>query len=166
MSFSFQICPAIDVAYFLAPSTTGEVTSMVGLSVRIGSGSERAPGSPADPLPHHPHLHPRHPSVQHFLHIRAIQVPFQQISLPQVVFFREDYKNSLMWGFNFAVGALPNVLAEKEEDVADMEEFFSTTDKEAFEELMKKEQEKVTKSDAILDRLGDLWDEMVEAGVI
>ena len=31
---------------------------------------------------------------------------------------------------------------------------------------MKKEQEKVTKSDAILERLGDLWDEMVEAGVI
>ena len=72
----------------------------------------------------------------------------------------------MLWGFNFAVGALPNVLAEKEEDVADMEEFFSTSDKEAFEELMKKEQEKVTKSDAILDRLGDLWDEMVEAGVI
>ena len=83
------------------------------------------------------------------------------------VFFREDYKNSLLWGFNFAVGALPNVLAEKEEDVADMEEFFSSTiDKEAFEELMKKEQEKVTKSDAILERLGDLWDEMVEAGAI
>ena len=83
------------------------------------------------------------------------------------VFFREDYKNSLLWGFNFAVGALPNVLAEKEEDVADMEEFFSSTiDKEAFEELMKKEQEKVTKSDVILERLGDLWDEMVEAGAI
>ena len=73
----------------------------------------------------------------------------------------------MLWGFNFAVGALPNVLAEKEEDVADMEEFFSSTiDKEAFEELMKKEQEKVTKSDAILERLGDLWDEMVEAGAI
>ena len=86
----------------------------------------------------------------------------QQIS----VLFREDYKNSLLWGFNFAVGALPNVLAEKEEDVADMEEFFSTIDKEALEELMKKEQEKVTKSDVILERLGDLWDEMVEAGVI
>ena len=84
-----------------------------------------------------------------------------------LVFFREDYKNSLLWGFNFAVGALPNVLAEKEEDVADMEEFFSSTiDKEAFEELMKKEQEKVTKSDAILERLGNLWDEMVEAGAI
>ena len=84
-----------------------------------------------------------------------------------LVFFREDYKNSLLWGFNFAVGALPNVLAEKEEDVADMEEFFSSTiDKEAFEELMKKEQEKVTKSDVILERLGDLWDEMVEAGAI
>ena len=38
-----------------------------------------------------------------------------------------------MWGFNFAVGALPNVLAEKEEDVADMEEFFSTIDKAALE---------------------------------
>ena len=84
-----------------------------------------------------------------------------------LVFFREDYKNSLLWGFNFAVGALPNVLAEKEEDVADMEEFFSSTiDKEAFEELMKKEQEKVTKSDVILERLGNLWDEMVEAGAI
>ena len=49
------------------------------------------------------------------------------------ILFREDYKNSLMWGFNFAVGALPNVLAEKEEDVADMEEFFSTIDKAALE---------------------------------
>ena len=87
-------------------------------------------------------------------------------------FVREDYKHSLLWGFNFAVGALPNVLAEKEEDVADMEEFFTTIDeddeekKKAFEELMKKEQEKVTKSDVILERLGDLWDEMVEAGAI
>ena len=91
----------------------------------------------------------------------------KHLSSSTFVFFREDYKNSLLWGFNFAVGALPNVLAEKEEDVADMEEFFSSTiDKEAFEELMKKEQEKVTKSDAILERLGDLWDEMVEAGAI
>ena len=91
----------------------------------------------------------------------------KHLSSSTFVFFREDYKNSLLWGFNFAVGALPNVLAEKEEDVADMEEFFSSTiDKEAFEELMKKEQEKVTKSDVILERLGDLWDEMVEAGAI
>ena len=91
----------------------------------------------------------------------------KHLSSPTFVYFREDYKNSLLWGFNFAVGALPNVLAEKEEDVADMEEFFSSTiDKEAFQELMKKEQEKVTKSDVILERLGDLWDEMVEAGAI
>ena len=91
----------------------------------------------------------------------------KHLSSSTFVYFREDYKNSLLWGFNFAVGALPNVLAEKEEDVADMEEFFSSTiDKEAFEELMKKEQEKVTKSDVILERLGDLWDEMVEAGAI
>ena len=86
--------------------------------------------------------------------------------LSTFVVLREDYKNSLMWGFNFAMGALPNVLAEKEEDVADMEEFFSTIDKAALDELMKKEQEKATKSDAILERLGDLWDEMVEAGAI
>lgn len=82
-----------------------------------------------------------------------------------LILFREDYKNSLMWGFNFAVGALPNVLAEKEEDVADMEEFFSSSADE-LGELMKKEQEKVTKSAAILERLGDLWDEMVAAGAI
>ena len=86
--------------------------------------------------------------------------------LSTFVVLREDYKNSLLWGFNFAMGALPNVLAEKEEDVADMEEFFSTIDKAALDELMKKEQEKATKRDAILERLGDLWDEMVEAGAI
>ena len=82
----------------------------------------------------------------------------KHLSSSTFVFFREDYKNSLLWGFNFAVGALPNVLAEKEEDVADMEEFFSSTiDKEAFEELMKKEQEKVTKSDVILERLSQFF---------
>ena len=89
-----------------------------------------------------------------------------KLLLSTFVVLREDYKNSLLWGFNFAMGALPNVLAEKEEDVADMEEFFSTIDKAALDELMKKEQEKATKSDAILERLGDLWDEMVEAGAI
>jgi len=134
-----KVCPAIDVAYFLAPSTTGEIRRE-----------------------HLEHLL----TLYHTTFLSTLDILQSNISYTYEQ-FREDYKNSLLWGFNFAVGALPNVLAEKEEDVADMEEFFSSTiDKEAFEELMKKEQEKVTKSDAILERLGDLWDEMVEAGAI
>jgi len=134
-----KVCPAIDVAYFLAPSTTGEVRRE-----------------------HLEHLL----TLYHTTLVDTLDILQSNISYTYEQ-FREDYKNSLLWGFNFAVGALPNVLAEKEEDVADMEEFFSSTiDKEAFEELMKKEQEKVTKSDVILERLGDLWDEMVEAGAI
>jgi len=134
-----KVCPAIDVAYFLAPSTTGEVRRE-----------------------HLEHLL----TLYHTTFVSTLDILQSNISYTYEQ-FREDYKNSLLWGFNFAVGALPNVLAEKEEDVADMEEFFSSTiDKEAFEELMKKEQEKVTKSDVILERLGDLWDEMVEAGAI
>jgi len=134
-----KVCPAIDVAYFLAPSTTGEVRRE-----------------------HLEHLL----TLYHTTFLSTLDILQSNISYTYEQ-FREDYKNSLLWGFNFAVGALPNVLAEKEEDVADMEEFFSSTiDKEAFEELMKKEQEKVTKSDVILERLGDLWDEMVEAGAI
>jgi len=133
-----KVCPAIDVAYFLAPSTTGEVRKE-----------------------HLEHLL----TLYHTTLMSTLDVLQSNISYTYEQ-FREDYKNSLLWGFNFAVGALPNVLAEKEEDVADMEEFFSTIDKEALEELMRKEQEKATKSDVILERLGDLWDEMVEAGVI
>jgi len=139
-----KVCPAIDVAYFLAPSTTGEVRKE-----------------------HLEHLL----TVYHTTLTSTLDILQSNISYTYEQ-FREDYKHSLLWGFNFAVGALPNVLAEKEEDVADMEEFFTTIDeddeekKKAFEELMKKEQEKVTKSDVILERLGDLWDEMVEAGAI
>jgi len=132
-----KVCPAIDVAYFLAPSTTGEVRR--------------------EHLEHLLTLY--HTTLTSTLDILQCNVSYTYEQ------FREDYKNSLMWGFNFAVGALPNVLAEKEEDVADMEEFFSSSADE-LGELMKKEQEKVTKSAAILERLGDLWDEMVAAGAI
>jgi len=133
-----KVCPAIDVAYFLSSSTIGEVRRK-----------------------HLEHLL----TLYHTTLMSTLDTLQSNISYTYEQ-FREDYKNSLMWGFNFAMGALPNVLAEKEEDVADMEEFFSTIDKAALDELMKKEQEKATKSDAILERLGDLWDEMVEAGAI
>merc|ERR1719391_82388 len=133
-----KVCPAIDVAYFLSSSTIGEVRRK-----------------------HLEHLL----TLYHTTLMSTLDTLQSNISYTYEQ-FREDYKNSLLWGFNFAMGALPNVLAEKEEDVADMEEFFSTIDKAALDELMKKEQEKATKSDAILERLGDLWDEMVEAGAI
>ena len=86
---------------------------------------------------------------------------------------REDYKNSLLYGFCFAVSALPSVLAEKEEDVVDMENMLSSmvVGKEGeksgqFEELMEQEKDKFCGSPALLERLRGLWDEMVQAGAV
>jgi hypothetical protein len=79
----------------------------------------------------------------------------------------------LLYGFCFAVSALPSVLADKEEDVVDMENMLSSmvVGKEGeksgqFEELMEQEKDKFCGSPALLERLRGLWDEMVQEGAV
>ena len=67
------------------------------------------------------------------------------------------------------MSALPSVLAEKEEDVINMNDFLGTLGegdeeekKKILEGMMKHEQEKFCGSNVLLDRLGDLWDELVD----
>lgn len=138
-------CPALDLTYLLAASTTSEVRR--------------------DHLDHLLTLY--HTTLTLTLERLGSRLTYEYEA------FREDYKNSLLYGFCFAVSALPSVLAEKEEDVVDMENMLSSmvVGKEGeksgqFEELMEQEKDKFCGSPALLERLRGLWDEMVQAGAV
>jgi len=87
--------------------------------------------------------------------------------------FREDYNNSLMWGFSFAVQSLPSICAEKEEEVVDVETWMASMAEEdeeekkrKLDELMNMEREKLCGNSMLLERIKDLFDDIVEAGSI
>ena len=83
----------------------------------------------------------------------------------------EDVKKSRIWGLHFALSALPAILAEKVEDQLDpagWAEAMNEQDQAEKEKKMKKMMEmsssKMTSSEAMGQRIAELFDELLEAG--
>ena len=87
--------------------------------------------------------------------------------------FLEDYKKSLLWGLQFALNTLPQVLTENKDDVMDMEDmlkFFSDgidedERKVKTEEMYKKIKNSYTTTEGLVERLRFVLDECIEAKV-
>ena len=83
--------------------------------------------------------------------------------------FQEDYKKSSLWGLNFAIGALPSALAESEEDVMEMEsimEAINNPDQEATNEALNKDLARnralFDKNKVLMERFRDIINECID----
>jgi len=144
----FQIAsyasPALDLAFFLDSSTTGELRRM-----------------------HLPHiLTMYHTIFIHTLESLGVSVDFSYEDL------LEDFRKAKLHGLNFALTALPTILAENKEDMFDPEEWMKTLNEEDDEvknqklkEMIGQQNTNYNANDAMGERVKDLVDEWIEAGV-
>ena len=83
----------------------------------------------------------------------------------------DDFRKARLHGLNFAMGALPSILAENTEDIVDTEEWMKAMNEEDEEvknkklkEIMDQMNATYNKSDAMGSRIKDLVDEWIDAG--
>merc|ERR1711915_1169567 len=146
--FDFQIpsyaSPALDLSFFLDSSTTGELRR--------------------EYLPHILTLY--HTTFMHTLESLNTRVDFTYEDL------LEDYRKAKLHGVNFALTALPTILAEKKEDMFDPEEWMKAMNETDEETKNKKLKEMTDQQNAnfganniIADRMKEIVDEWIDAGV-
>lgn len=135
--------PALDLVYFLAASTTGDLRRSY--------------------MPHILTLY--HTIFIQTLDRFGISVNFTYEDL------QEDVRKAKAHGLNFALGALPSILAENTDDVVDTEEWMKAINEEdaalkeqKIKEVMDQMNASYNKNDAVVQRMKDLVEEWAEAG--
>ena len=83
----------------------------------------------------------------------------------------DDFRKARVHGLNFAITAIPSILAENTEDIIDTEEWIKAMNEENEEirnqkmkEIMDQQDAHFNASDVMGSRLRDLVDECIEAG--
>ena len=83
----------------------------------------------------------------------------------------DDFSKARLPGLNFAVGALPSILADNKDDIVDTEEWMKARNEEdekvknqQLKEIMDQVNATYNKSDTMGSRIKDLVDEWSEAG--
>merc|ERR1712013_649580 len=134
--------PALDLVYFLAASTTGELRTKY-LSHIL--------------------------TLYHTIFVNTVQrfgvsVDFSYEDL------LEDFSKARLHGLNFAIGALPSILAEKKEDIIDMDDWAGAMNIEDEETRNQKMKEVLDHQNASFDgnaavksRIGGLVDEWIDS---
>jgi len=137
------VSPALDLVYFMAASTTGELRR--------------------EYLPHILTLY--HTIFTSTVERLGVSVDFSYEDL------LDDYKKARLHGLNFALNALPSILAENTDDIIETEEWMKAMneeDEEVKNQKMKEIMDQMTNtyssSDAMGERMKDLVDEMMDAG--
>ena len=135
--------PGLDLVYFLGSSTTGDLRKKY--------------------LPHILTLY-------HTIFINAVErlgvtVDFSYEDL------LDDFRKARVHGLNFAITAIPSILAENTEDIIDTEEWIKAMNEENEEirnqkmkEIMDQQDAHFNASDVMGSRIRDLVDECIEAG--
>jgi len=135
--------PVLDMSYFLSASTTGDVRSRY--------------------IQHILTLY--HTTFMTTLEKLGIHVDFSFEDL------EEDYNKARLHGLNFALGALPSILAEKKDDIIDTEEWTQAMNiededvkKKKITEIMERLSANLNASDAMTTRIRDLMEEWIDGG--
>jgi len=137
------VSPALDLVYFLAASTTGDLRRKY--------------------LPHILTMY--HTIFINTVERFGISVDFSYED------FLEDFRKARLHGLNFALQALPSILNENKDDIIDTEDWMKAMNEEDEEVKNKKMKEIMDQmnatynaSDAMGERVQDLVDEWIEAG--
>jgi len=137
------VSPALDLAYFLAASTTGELRRNY--------------------LPHILTLY--HTIFINSLERLGVSVDFSYEDL------LDDFKKARIHGLNFAMQALPAILNENIEDIIEAEDWMKAMNEKDEEEknrklkeIMDQQNATLSASDAMTERVTELLDEWIEAG--
>jgi len=88
--------------------------------------------------------------------------------------FLEDYKKSALWGLQFALQTLPQILTENKEKIMDMEEamaVFNTDEnvnekKELMDDMYATNKDTISKTEGLVERLRYFVDECIEMGAL
>jgi len=135
--------PALDLVYFLGSSTTGDLRKKY--------------------LPHILTLY--HTIFINTVERLGVTVDFSYEDL------LDDFRKARVHGLNFAITAIPSILAENTEDIIDTEEWIKAMNEENEEmrnqkmkEIMDQQDAHFNASDVMGSRLRDLVDECIEAG--
>eukprot|EP00092_Neocalanus_flemingeri_P008482 GFUD01009139.1.p1 GENE.GFUD01009139.1~~GFUD01009139.1.p1 ORF type:complete len:452 (-),score=161.32 GFUD01009139.1:183-1538(-) len=137
------VSPALDLVYFMAASTTGELRRKY--------------------LPHILTMY--HTIFINTVERFGVSVDFSYEEL------LEDFRKAKLHGLNFALQALPGILNENPDDIIDTEEWMKVMNEEDQEikdkkmkEIMDQVKSTYKASDAMGERVQDLVDEWIEAG--
>jgi len=138
--------PTIDLAYFLASSVTGEFMKKYKDHI----------------------LTLYHTKFCHTVNALGSKLEWSYED------FLEDYKKSLLWGLQFALHTLPQILTENKDNVMDMEELLTkfnnkemdeTEMKEYMDKMYEKTKDCFSSTDGLVERLRFVLDECIEAGI-
>eukprot|EP00092_Neocalanus_flemingeri_P030907 GFUD01033564.1.p1 GENE.GFUD01033564.1~~GFUD01033564.1.p1 ORF type:complete len:244 (-),score=81.37 GFUD01033564.1:57-692(-) len=137
------VSPALDLVYFMAASTTGELRRKY--------------------LPHILTMY--HTIFINTVERLGVSVDFSYEEL------LEDFRKAKLHGLNFALQALPSILNENKEDIIDTEEWMKVMNEENEEikdkkmkDIIDRQNATLNANDAMGERVQDLVDEWIEAG--